>query len=402
MDIGSRAYPFARKCPFAEPEEFPWIRANAPVTRVRPPGTDGAFLIAGYDDVRAALVDPRLRRTPERADDVAGLDTGFQADRDSPIFSFGAAISEPPGHTRWRRVVNRAFTARQAESMRPAIAAHADGLLEAMEREGPGCDLMGAYAYQLPIRVISDLLGIPVDDRPQFTAMARGLTRRESAASMAELGQSLRDIGRYAARLIAAKRRAPGPDLLSTLIDSSLTSEELIATVVLLLMAGYESTAVQIGNAVFALLREPAHLARIAAEPALIAGAVDELLRYAQMGTGFAVAKFAAEDVEYGGVTIPAGAMVFVSLASANHDESVFGPDSADLDPERSGADRHLAYGYGPHYCLGAAIATVLLQEGIGRLLSRFPKLAYDGDLGGVELASNLFTYYPRTLPVVW
>jgi cytochrome P450 len=125
------------------------------------------------------------------------------------------------------------------------------------------------------------------------------------------------------------------------------------------------------------------------------------MLRFAQLGTGFAVAKFAATDIEIGGATIPAGATVFLSLGSANRDEDVFGPDADRFDLARRSAQRQLAFGNGPHFCLGAALARVELQEGIGRLLTRFPGLRFDGNLADVVLASNLFTYYPRALPAL-
>jgi cytochrome P450 len=419
MDLTARTYPFERTCPFAMPEEFAWIRANSPVVQVKLASGDPAWLVTRYEDVKAALTDPRFSRTINR-DGAAKVDTGYSADSSSPVFSFGGSISEPPGHTRWRRIVNQAFTARQAEAMRPSIAAHAEHLLDELAAAGGRFDLMADYSYKLPIRVICELLGIPEDGRPEFIQLAGRLTRRESGASFAEFGAALQDIGRYAIGLIVRKRKDLGDDLLSTMIglhdedDSRLTNEELVSTVILLLMAGYESTAVQFGNAFFALFRNPEQLARLRAEPAgsgpagsglvdsgLVDSAVTELLRWAQMGTGFAVAKYATEDVTLAGTTIPKGATVFVSLASANRDEEVFGADAAALDLGRHSAQRQLAFGHGPHHCLGAALARVELQEGIARLLARFPHLEFDGDLDDVPLTSNLFTYYPQRLPVV-
>jgi len=405
MDVTARPYPFARTRPFEEPPEWAWIRENAPVTRVKLASGDPAWLVTRYEHVRAAMMDPRFSRTINR-DGAARVDTGYQADRSSPVFTFGGSISEPPGHTRWRRIVAKAFTQRQADATRPRIAAHTDEVLDGIVARGDRFDLMADFAYQLPVRVICDLLGIEVENRPEFTELAARLTRRDMQSSFADLGETLGGIGRYAAGLIARKRRALGDDLLSKLIalkdedESQLSNEELIATVILLLMAGYESTAVQLGNAFFALLLNPGQLALLRARPEVIPNAVEELLRWAQMGTGFAVAKYATEDVEVGGVTIPAGATVFVSLGSGNRDTSVFGVDAGVLDLTRESATSQIAFSYGPHFCLGAALARAEMQEGISRVLARFPDLRFDGDLADVVLASNLFTYYPRELPV--
>jgi len=402
----TRTYPFERKLPFEMPEEFAWIRAHAPVTQVKLASGDPAWLITRYEDVRAALADPRFSRTINRAGS-SKVETGFAADATSPVFSFGGSISEAPGHTRWRRMVNRAFTQRQATAMRTRIGEHTEEVLDAIQARGDRFDLMADFAYELPIRVICELLGIPDDNRAEFTALAAKLTRRDLQSSFAEFGEALSGIGRHAIGLIVRKRKELGDDLLSTMIrlrdddDSQLTNEELVSTVVLLLMAGYESTAVQFGNAFFALLHHPDQLARLTVEPELIAPGVEEMLRFAQMGTGFAVAEFATEDLEFADVTIPSGATVFISLGSANRDEYVFGPDADGFDVGRRSAHRQLAFSSGPHYCLGAALARAELQEGIGRLLARFPGLRPDGDLADVVLASNLFTFYPRALPVL-
>lgn len=406
MDLTSRTYPFQRTCPFAMPEEFAWARAHQPVAQVKLDSGDPAWLVTRYEDVKAALGDARLSRTINR-DGAARVDTGFAAGRSSPVFTFGGSISQPPGHARWRRIVNRAFTQRQADAMRTLIGRHAEHVLDEIEAAGRSFDLMADYAYKLPIRVICDLLGIPQEGRPEFIGLAARLTRRDMQSGIAEFEAALQGIGRYAVGLIVRKRRDLGDDLLSTLIglrdedSSQLSNEELISTVILLLMAGYESTAVQFGNAFYALFRHPGQLATLRARPELIGAAVEEILRWAQMGTGFAVAKFATEDIELSGTTVPAGATVFVSLGSGNRDEEVFGPDAEQFDVTRRAPARQLAFGSGPHFCLGAALARAELQEGIQRLFARFPGLRFDGDLDTVPLASNLFTFYPRELPVV-
>jgi cytochrome P450 len=405
MDIKQTTYPYARHCPFDMPSEFAWIRENQPVTEVTLASGDSAWLVSRYDDVRAALANQRFSRGINQPGS-ARLDTGHSVDKSSPVFNFGGTISEPPGHTRWRRMVNRAFTQRQADAMREQIAHHTEAVLDEMTARGAKADLMTDFAYELPIRIICELLGIPDDNREEFTALAERITRRDMSSSFMEFGEALSGIGRYALGLISRKRKNLGPDLLSSLIrlrdddDSGLTNEELVSTVILLLMAGYESTAVQFGNAIFALFRNPDQLKMLMESPTLIENAVEELLRYAQMGTGFAVAKSATEDIEISGTTIPKGATVFLSIGSADRDSAIFGSDAEFLDLTRKTANRQVAFSAGPHFCLGAALARAELQEGLGRLLSRFPAMAYAGDLDNVPLTSNLFTFYPRELPV--
>ncbi len=407
MDIKQTTYPFARHCPFDMPSEIAWIRENRPISEVTLASGDSAWLVTRYEDVRAALADSRFSRGINQTGS-ARLDTGHAVDKSSPVFNFGGTISEPPGHTRWRRMVNRAFTQRQADAMRANIARHTDAVLTEMAAKSGAVDFMADFAYELPIRIICELLGIPDDHRQEFTTLAEKITRRDMNSSFMEFGEALSGIGRYALGLISRKRKDLGPDLLSTLIrlrdddDSELTNEELVSTVILLLMAGYESTAVQFGNAIFALFRNPDQLKLLRRNPELIENAVEELLRYAQMGTGFAVAKCAKVDIEISGVTIPAGATVFLSIGSADRDSEIFGPDAEFLQLSRSTANRQVAFSAGPHFCLGAALARAELQEGLSRLLTRFPDLQYSGDLDKVPLTSNLFTFYPKNFPVVW
>jgi cytochrome P450 len=407
MDVMARTYPFQRRRPFEMPEEYAWLRANSPVARVKLASGDVAWLVTRHEDVRSALADARFGRDINSG---AGsrVDTGYSVDAASPVFSFGGSISVPPGHGRWRRIVNRAFTQRQADTLRESIGEHIETLLDELTGQAGPVDLMADFAYRFPIRVICDLLGIEQRARPEFTALAARLTRRDFQSSFADFGDALQGIGRYAIGLIVRKRRELGDDLLSELIGlhdedgSRLSNEELVSTIVLLLMAGYESAAVQFGNAILALCHHPDQLARLVADPALVGTAVDEFLRYAQIGTGFAVAKSTTEDIEIGGAVIPAGAIVFLSLGSANRDQDVFGADAEEFDLGRASATRHLAFGAGPHFCLGAALARAELAEGVSRLLARCPGLRLVGALDDVPLASNLFTYYPGQLRVTW
>ncbi|HVV20609.1 MAG TPA: cytochrome P450 [Pseudonocardiaceae bacterium] len=407
MDISTSTYPFQRDQPFELPEELSWLRRNDPVSRVRLANGTGAWLVTRYDDVRAVLADPVFSRSLNDRQGAAKIETGsaFQ-EPEGGYFAFGSSIVEPPGHTRWRRIVSQAFTARHAETMRPRIREIVAELLAEIA-ELDQVDLMSAFAFRFPMRVIFELLGVPADGQPVFAEWAAQVNRMDSAADFQRFGEVMSALGRYVVGLISRKRREPGPDLLSELIEvhdddrTRLSNDELVSTVFLLLMAGYESTATQLGNACYALFHHPDQLAKLRDAPELIEVAVEEILRYAQIGTGWAIAKHTTEDVVVGGVTIPANSTVFVSLGSANRDESRF--DAADeFDVGRRRGCPQLAFGAGPHYCLGAALARVELQEAITGLLGRFPGLRLLGDVADVELASNLFTYYPRRLPVAW
>jgi cytochrome P450 len=322
------------------------------------------------------------------------------------VFTFGGSISQPPGHTRWRRIVNKAFTQRQADAMRARIGRHTEDVLDEIEAAGCRFDLMADYAYKLPIRVICDLLGIPQEGRPEFTELAAQPTRRDMQFGFAEFGAGLQGIGRYAIGLIVRKRKNLGDDLLSTLIglrdqdSSQLSNEELISTVILLLMAGYESTAVQFRQRLLRAVPPPRPTRHAQGVPG------------ADRGRGGGDPALGAD-----GHRVRCGQVRHRGHRAVRHQDPGRGdrvrlpglgqPRRRGLRPRRREVRRHppparpLAFGSGPHFCLGAALARAKLQEGIQRLFVRFPQLRFDGDLDTVPLASNLFTFYPREPPVI-
>jgi cytochrome P450 len=354
------------------------LRAEDPVHR----SPLGFWVLTRYDDVVFTLRDPRFAK--EAIAPYVAARFGIEI----PIERISMLDRDPPDHTRLRGLVSKAFTPRVVERLRPRIQEIVDRLLDAVE-DRRAMDLIEDFAYPLPVIVICEMLGVPVADRARFKDwsldVARGLdalllpgepdvATRSMAARVA--------LGQYFRELIAERRTSPrGGDLLSDLIAAeeagdTLTEEELLSTCVLLLIAGHETTANLIGNGTLALLRHPEELRRLREEPGLIASAVEELLRYD--GPVQRTARIPSEDVAIGGRTIPAGDMVMPFIGAADRDPAQF-PDPDRLDLGRSD-NRHIAFGWGIHFCLGAPLARVEGQIAIGALVRRLPKLALATD----------------------
>ncbi|MGV9245441.1 cytochrome P450 family protein [Streptomyces sp. NPDC003710] len=353
---------------------FARLRSSAPVTPVITPEGVRAWLVTRYEDVRAALADPRLAKdwvthmTPEDFD--INVDP-IQAYLDQHMLNL-----DPPDHTRLRRLVVKAFTPRRVASLRPRISDITGELLDAMAAGPAETDLIEAFAFPLSVTVICELIGIPVDDRASFREWSETLlssrgTREEARAAAVAMHA-------YFTRLVAERRRSPADDLLSALIaarDSgdSLSENELLSMVFLLLVAGHETMLNLIAGGVLALLTHPAELKRLREDPSLLPSAVEELLRYANP-LNHASERFTLEPVTIGDTTIPAKEWVMLATASANRDPSRF-PDADRLDVGRD-TSGHVGFGHGIHYCLGAPLARLEGEIAFGMLLSRFPELA--------------------------
>jgi len=352
---------------------FARLRESRPVAPVRMPGYGRAWMVTRYADVRTVLSDPRLardvRRWPGGGRSRPGEATGVYAHM---------LHADPPDHTRLRRVVQKAFTPRLA-ALSPRAEEIAAGLLDEMAAvRGDVIDLLGAYASPLPVTVLCELLGIPAADRARITVTVTAYDNR------AEHQRVERELAAYFTELIAARRAEPGDDLVSALVlarDSAadegaadgLTGSELLATLYLLVMAGFDTTVNLIASGTLALLTHPAEMARLRADPSLLPAAVEELLRFTSP-VNHANDRFTTEDVPVGGVVIPAGEWVLPATSSANRDPARFpGPDRLDLGRDTSG---HVAFGYGIHYCLGAPLARMEAEVALGALLLRFPGMS--------------------------
>jgi cytochrome P450 len=366
------------------------LRADNPVCRVETPGGP-VWTMFRHADVRAALADPRLSKDwrytlpPEARE-------GQPA---TPIPMM--ILMDPPGHTRLRKLVSRTFTVRRMEELRPRVAEFANRLLDDLPAAGP-VDLMASYAFLLPVFVICELLGVPAEDRDDFAAWSNVMvdesTQDQSMAASAKMHG-------YLSALIDAKRTDPDDALISGLIEVAdegdrLSQDELVAMAMLLLIAGHETTVNLIGNGVLALLTHPAQRALLRERPELLPSAVEEFLRW-DSPVHTAPLRFAAEDVEYSGVTIPAGSTVQLSLAAANRDARF--ADAAELRIDRD-AGGHTAFGHGLHHCLGAQLARIEAQEAIGLLLDRRPDLALAVPVDDLLYRRSNLIRGLRTLPV--
>jgi len=311
---------------------------------------------------------------------------------------------DPPDHTRLRKIVTKAFTARRVAGLRPRVEAITAALLDAIEaRVAAGehtVDLLDAFAFPLPVTVICELLGIPAKDQDEFRAWSNAVV-----ASEGEPG-SFRTAGlamfNYFTSLVAAKRANPADDMVSALIAASdsgdsLNERELISMLFLLLIAGHETTTNLIASGALALLTNPAELARLRSDPALLPGAVDELLRFVNP-LNHATERFTLAPVEIGGVTIPAREWVLCATAAANHDDGRF-PAADQLDVGRD-AGGHVAFGHGIHYCLGAPLARLEGEVAFGALLSRFPSLSLAVDPSSLRWRPSSLIHGLEKLPV--
>ncbi|MBZ9645506.1 cytochrome P450 [Streptomyces sp. PSKA30] len=369
--------------PYADPafvaDPFPFyrqLREDGPVRHAVIAGGLEAWLVTRYEDGLAALSDPRLSSDVREASDPRLLQQLPATERESMLRTMLRA--DPPEHTRLRRLVSRAFTARKVAELRPRVQEITDRLLDAVAPAG-AADLVEDFALPLPVTVISELLGVPTADRHDFQRwtddmILRG-TEPPDPAVVNEAWQHMRS---YLTELLAAKRARPQEDLLSALItardeEQRLDEDELIAMAFLLLVAGYITTVNLIGGGIAALLAHPGQLRMLRDDPALLPDAIEEFLRYdGPVNPG--IARFAREDVTIGGVTIPGGATVLIASAIADRDPARF-PDPDRLDITRRD-NAHLAFGHGLHYCLGAPLARLEGQVAIGTTLRRLPDLA--------------------------
>ncbi|MFD0898812.1 cytochrome P450 [Actinomadura sediminis] len=356
---------------------FERLRDERPVFFHEP--TD-QWVISRYEDVDALLRDRRLGRSYLHVATHEEFGRPAEAEFLRPFWDLiraGMLDVEPPTHTRLRRLVSKAFTARMVEGLRPTIRRLAGELADALAAEGGG-DLLAEVAEPLPVNVIAEMLGVPPEDRPLLRPWSADIcgmyelnpseeTQRTAVRAAVEFSDYLRGLAR-------SRRDEPRDDLISALAQVAdegdrLTEDELIGTCVLLLNAGHEATVNATGNGWWSLFRNPGELARLRADPALVPTAVEELLRYDTPAPMFE--RWVLEDVTVAGVDIPRGAEVALLFASANRDPAVF-PDPDRLDLSRD-PNPHITFGLGIHYCLGAPLGRIELAESFGALLKAAP-----------------------------
>jgi cytochrome P450 len=390
---------------------FSRMRGEGPVTPVVLPHGDRVWLVTRYADVRAALADPRLHK--QWAGKLTAPD--WVPDQVIGYLNVHMLNTDPPDHTRLRKLVSKAFTARRVAGLRPRVEAITASLLDAMEaraaeaeRAGGGdtIDLIEALAFPLPVTVICELLGVPAGDRARFRQWSNAIVASEGEPG--SFRAAAEAMYYYFTELIAARRAAlttgtePADDLVSALIEArdsgdSLDERELIAMLWLLLVAGHETTTNLIASGTLALLTHPAELDRLRSDPSQLPGAVEELLRYVNP-LNHATDRFTLAPVEIGGVTIPAREWVLCVTSSANRDPARFGdPDRLDVGRDAGG---HVAFGHGIHYCLGAPLARLEGEVAFGALLARFPGLSLAAEPSSLRWRPSSLIHGLETLPV--
>ncbi|WP_030689616.1 cytochrome P450 [Streptomyces globisporus] len=376
-------------CPFDPPAELLDARRHGPISRYTHPGGKPGWLITGYDMVRSVLADPRFS---SRKDLMNVVD--FQLPP-APPGEF--LLMDEPEHSRYRKPLVGKFTVRRMRMLTERIEQITADCLDAMEEAGPTADLVTAFAKPIPTIVICEILGVPYEDRASFQAQIDAFMGGE--VSDEELIAAYTATQEYLAQLVAAKRANPTDDVLSELTDSDLTDEELKGISLILLAAGFDTTANMLSLGTFALLRNPDQLAALRADPGLTDGAVEELLRYLSVAKTFH--RTALEDVELGGQTIKAGTTVLLSYNTANRDPDRFtDPHTLDLSRQAAG---HLAFSHGIHQCLGQQLARVEMRVAFRALVDRFPTLRLAVPAEEVALrpeSADIFGV--KSLPVTW
>jgi cytochrome P450 len=362
------------------------LRAKGPVHRVLVPGSGESWLVVAHDAARAALTDPRLRNDIRHSSSWRS-DGGHAVGRNM-------LQTDPPQHTRLRRLVAAHFTAGSVAELRPRIEAIALDLLDTLPERGTA-DLVARYALPLPVTVICELLGVPAADRAVFHDWSSELVMPTSPETASAAGAALTE---YLADLIAAGRERRVPGLLGDLVATAgLTSEELLGMAFLILVAGHETTVDLISATVHALLADPDQLALLRADPDRVGSAVEESLRHNSPVHASAF-RFAAEPLDLGGTRIEAGDSVQVSLAAASRDPLRF-PDPDRFDLRRS-PRAHLGFGHGPHHCLGAPLARAEAAVALRVLLRHRPALGLATDPAALTWRSSTLLRGPAELPL--
>lgn len=373
------------------------LRAEQPLVRVRMPYGGEAWLALRHEDVRIVLADPRFSRAAAVGQDVPRVGSRFE--NDPTILGM-----DPPEHSRLRRLVAKAFTTRQVEMLRPRVQEIIDDLIDSMIEHGSPADLGESLAWPLPITVISELLGVPYDDRDQFRAWTDQVLSigGDDPEGTEDAWASLTG---YLAGLVAQRRERHYDDLLGELVRARdegdrLTEQELVVFGASLLVAGHETTADMIGNFVYTLLRDHRLWEALVAEPGMIGSAVEELLRFIPLAATSSFARIATEDLELGGELVRAGDAVLVNVASANRDENVFAnPEELDFTRQDN---PHLAFGHGVHHCLGAPLARQELRLAMETLVRRLPELRLAVPADRVQWRQNRIVRGTVALPVAW
>ncbi|MGW6937098.1 cytochrome P450 [Lentzea sp. NPDC054927] len=385
--------------PFDPPSRVTELRSTRPVSPMLFPDGHEGWLVTGYDEVRQVLADVRFSNRQDLGILHVPFPTPGMPEQTEPSPQTpGLFISmDPPDHTRLRRKLTGAFTVKRMKALEEGIIEITERQLDELARLTPPVDLVKEFALPVPSLVICEMLGVPYADRETFQVNSSKFMERE--VNLEDKMAAYMAIHTYLTELVVGKRAEPVDDMLSDLArDEDLSIEELVGMAFLLLLAGHETTANMLALGTFALLEHPDQLAELRANPELIPGAVEELLRYLAVADIFF--RYAAEDIELGGETIREGSTVIVSLLAGNHDSARF-ENADELDVHRR-ARGHLSFGHGIHQCLGQQLARIEMRAGFEGLLRRFPSLQLAVPAREVKLRTDMNIYGVHALPVTW
>jgi len=392
-----RSYPFGPVDRLAIDPMYGWLRDNEPLSRVQLPYGDEAWLLVRYDDVRMVLGDARFSLAEAVVRDVPRLNPR----------KVGAILTnqDPPEHTRLRRLLAKAFTVARVERLRAHATRIAMTLLDEMEKAGPPADLVESFAVPLPGLMICELMGVPFEDRERFQEWVSAFMS-VTALTVEQRQAQLAELAAYLASQAARRREAPTDDLLGALVvardeQDRLTEDELVELSMVLLAAGYESTASQIVNFTYTLLGHPDQLELLRARPELMPGAVEELMRWVPLlVTADTLPRYALADVELPSGPVAAGEPVLLAKHAANRDPRRYAdPDRLDITRDAKG---QLGFGHGAHHCLGAQLARMDLRVALTALLERLPSLRLAVPASEVTWKSGMAVRGPVALPVEW
>jgi cytochrome P450 len=395
-------YPFPQPEALEPPAEWERLRAQCPVSHIRMASGDQALLLTRYDDVRGLLADPRFTHHLNRPDAARLADS-----ESGGVFNeqnAAADMTTGEGHARWRRLMSRSFTAKRVNAMRPHIEQIANSLVDDLVAQGAPADLTAGLGFPLPVLVICELLGVSPDHSDRFAHWSDAMLNL-TRFRQDELNRAAQEFEEFMVAHVRAKRDNPGDDLISELTavvdaqDGRLSETELVFTAQGLLVAGHETTANMIGKMVAMLLADRSRWERLLTDRALVPTAVEETLRF-DANPNFGIPRYVSEDVKVGDESIPAGSTVITNLASANRDDRRFA-DADEMVLDRT-PNPHVAFGVGPHSCLGQALARVELQTVLSVLLDRLPGLRLAVPVPGLRRREGLMVGGLQEVPVEW
>jgi cytochrome P450 len=384
-------------------EELARVRETEGVVRVMTPFGLPAYLVTRYDDVREVLADAVRFSNASRhsfAPPGAGPGPDVSAEELTQMRAGHLLASDPPEHTRLRRMLTSEFTVRRMRRLEPRIVEIVDSALDDLEQAGRPADLVSTFALPVPSLVICELLGVPYSDRAEF--QHRTLHLLDVSLPLQQRMALQRENRAYMAGLVARAQAAPGADMLGMLVrehGDDLRTDELVGIASLLLLAGHETTSNMLSLGALALLRHPEQLAVMRDDPARVEPGIEELLRWLSI-VHSGVPRTTTTEVEIAGHTIPAGELLVLALPAANRDPAyIDDPDRLDIT---RGAPGHVAFGHGVHHCLGAPLARMEMRIAYPALLRRFPGLALAVPFEDIEFRAHHVVFGLHDLPVTW